>query len=201
MSLCPVCQTEIQDAFGLVQCPNCKTMLVAEFDGSLKLQSEEVNHSDEDAVVASENAEPAVQADEAQDLGGSYVPSESQPSEPWDLGAVDSVPVAETQSPIETPVIEELKEIQRFGESDASKLSEGDLIYNLLFENVVTQELKAEILAELKDKRFMIREDSIDIKDGTIHVKGLNPVKLSVLVTKLKHLPIQISWDQNSLTQ
>lgn len=191
MSLCPVCQTEIQDAFGLVQCPSCKTMLVAEFDGSLKLQSEEL--SNEDSAISVDKNEPAQELTNEQQV---------QESVPWDLGTPDSEPVALSKpSPEpESPILQELKEIQSFGESDDSKLSEGELVYNLCFKNVVTQDLKSEILEELKDKRFMIQQENIDVQGVQIIVKGLNPVKLSVIVTKLKHLPVEISWSQNSLT-
>lgn len=196
MSQCPVCQTQIADAFGIIQCPKCETMLVAEFDGALKV------HTESPEVDVNANIEIAQKEDSHSEGFGVFESSSAGASldTPVIASTFDGEEFESFTSEPEVASHIEVEDIRQFGESDDSRLSEGELLYTLIFAEVDTQDLKDEILGALKDKRLAIEEASqIKIQNDSIYVLKLNPVKVSVLTNKLKSLPVHISWKQDSL--
>lgn len=214
MSQCPACSSEIQDAFGLVECPNCHKVLFADFDGTLKIHDESTSHSENaedipthelseeandvdfntnwnlisEAPAPSLDAlDPAVDADEsvqANDAGFSDIIENVEPEEELladkkDLNAID--------------------EINQFASSQESSLQKGSLIYNLTIKNIDTEDLKEEIMEVLKEDKLGIDTKKLKFSLPTLELKDLNPVKVSVIVSRIKHLPIDLEWTQRSV--
>ncbi len=193
MNQCPVCQTEIQDAFGIVQCPECKTMLVAEFDGTLKVHLETSEEASEVSIAEAQGT-PALQVGSVEESFESPQSSSEQlPSWDAELPKEESI---ETLSEKSHPVI---REINKFGGSDDSKLEEGDLIYKLTFSEIHDLDIQSEILEYLKEKRLALEEKQIQITKDKVVIDSLNPVKLSVIISKTKGLPVEIRWEQQTL--
>ena len=183
MNPCPVCATQIEESFGLIECPKCHSILFVDFDGSLKVQT----------------AEEVQDIEEVLDPGSSEqdVPA---PTEDW---ATPQNPQEDAQplEEIEAPLNEFNQEIQSFADSEKSNLKEGALFYDVTIYNVDTQELRDEIMDVLKDRKFNVDLSKINFKLPQLTIQDLNAVKASVLVTKLKHLPVDIEWTQTSILQ
>lgn len=207
MNQCPVCSSEIQDAFGLVECPSCHKILFADFDGTLKVHEE--GSASEDVPVHELTEETS---DEDFNTNWNLVPESRPPS----LDALDpvveveasqdftdieeeSVPQEEPSEPKEN--LNAIEEINRFASSEESSLKEGNLTYSLTIKNIDTQELKDEILAVLQENKLGIDTKNLKFSLPTLELKDLNPVKASVIVSRIKHLPVDVEWAQKSIIE
>lgn len=219
MSQCPVCTHEIQDSFGLVECPSCHKILFADFDGTLKVHEEgEVAVSTEDGIPTYELKEelthsagfnnewnlvsetPAPPLDTLDPVieaeGFTATENEVAESEMLDSKTPEkpkAVPKAKVKE--ESGIIDS---INNFANSDASNLKQGILIYNLTISNIDTEELKDEILDILSENKLNIDIKRLSFALPTLELKDLNPVKASVIVSKIKHLPVNVEWAQKS---
>lgn len=177
MNQCPVCSSEIQDAFGLVECPSCHKILFADFDGTLKVHDNTVEHS----------AVPVYEVSEE--------PSDADFNTNWNL-IREKPAMVEAVEPQEN--LSTLEEINQFANSSDSSLEQGMLIYDLTIKNIDTEELKDEILAVLKENKLGIDTQKLKFSLPTLELKELNPIKVSVIVSKIKHLPVDLEWVQRS---
>lgn len=202
---CPVCANDIQDSFGLIECSQCKTMLVADIDGNLKKFStdeepalkdnfKEDTKSTEVSEVSSEWSFATESSGEAESVSEDVVAEPANEEMPFEknISTIDS-------SSIKTEDVNSFEDVQEFANSAASTLPHGDLVYDLFLEEIHNQEIRDEVELALIDPKLKIDFLKEDLKNGKIKLKNLNPVKVSVLVTKLKHLPIKIYWTQSSL--
>ena len=202
MNQCPVCSSEIQDAFGLVECSSCHKILFADFDGTLKVHEESPAPFSEDDIPVHEINEEVSD----QDFNTNWnLIKENPPS----LDALD--PVVEMDAgpiAVEEPIVEEstpqeslgtMEEIHQFANSPESSLKQGQLIYNLTIKNIDTEELKDEILEILKESRLGIDIKKLKFSLPTLELKDLNPVKVSVIVSRIKHLSVDLEWEQRSV--
>lgn len=201
MNQCPVCSSEIQDAFGLVECPSCHKILFADFDGTLKVH-DEVSGDVSGEVPVHELTEET--SDEDFNTNWNLVPERRPPP----LDVLD--PVVEVSEDIDSPAEEfaepqeslnAIEEINRFASSPASSLKEGNLMYNLTIKNIDTEELKEEILAVLQENKLGIDVKNLKFSLPTLVLKNLNPVKVSVIVSKIKHLSVDLEWTQKSVIE
>ncbi|MES2769141.1 MAG: hypothetical protein V4596_08350 [Bdellovibrionota bacterium] len=194
MNQCPVCSSEIQDAFGLVECPSCHKILFADFDGTLKI------HDDSSAGFdAAEQDIPVHELNEEV--------SDQDFNTNWNL--VDNMKPEQGQEPEPEPELEEearpiqvlssIEEINRFASSADSSLKQGALIYNLTIKNIDTQELKDEILEVLKESKLGIDIKKLKFALPILELKDLNPIKVSVIVSRIKHLSVDVEWIQKSI--
>ncbi len=92
---------------------------------------------------------------------------------------------------------ENFQDIQDFGNSD---LPTSPLMYTLIIEGIDRGDLRKELAEIFSDERFKLnpRETLELVKDGKLELNGLNAVKASVLVMRLRRLPLQISWRQHA---
>lgn len=92
---------------------------------------------------------------------------------------------------------ENFQDIQDFANSD---LPTSPLMYTLVIEGIDRGDLRKDLLEIFQDERFKLnaRETLEKIKDGKLELSGLNAVKASVLVIRLRRLPLQISWRQHA---
>lgn len=221
MNQCPVCSSEIQDAFGLVECPSCRKILFADFDGTLKVHEDapvqfgmeqdvpvhELNEETNDADfntnwnLIKETPPPSLDVlDPVVEVDADVSTSQSSAI----LEEVSEASFSEIEESIEVSKesgesLNAIEEINQFANSPASSLKEGNLVYNLTIKNIDTEELKQEIMAVLKENKLGIDTKKLKFALPTLELKDLNPVKVSVIVSKIKHLPIDMEWAQKSI--
>ncbi len=192
MSQCPVCSTPIENSFGLVECPGCNKILFADFNGKLAVHNEEEASAD----LSSVEEEPS--ADETWD-------SAQPESEPFVIE--DPVVEPEAESILETapteaePHSEVMAEINDFANSDESNLKDGQWLYTLTIDSIDTEDLREEVIEYLRDPKLAIPHELLNFELPTLVLKDLNAVKASVIVSRVKHLPVGLSWEQRSLVQ
>jgi hypothetical protein len=75
----------------------------------------------------------------------------------------------------------------------------GHLLYEIEIEGIDGSKLRNELYDELKDPRWgwVAMELMGSIKLGRLVLKDVNAVKASLLVNRLKGLPLEIKWKQN----
>jgi hypothetical protein len=194
MSQCPVCASEIQDSFGLIECPSCHKMLFADFDGTLKIHEE--NSAAEEALVS---LEPS---NEDSNFTDDWNKQDEAPSLDILDPAVEPQEIVEEPQTKPAPVIRgipsAIDEINIFANSEESSLKNGALTYNLTVSNIDTEDLKEEILDVLKESKLNIDLKKLKFSLPTLELKDLNPIKVSVIVSKIKHLPVDVEWVQKS---
>lgn len=92
-----------------------------------------------------------------------------------------------------------LKEIQDYANSEASNLEAGALLYDLRVQGVDTKELRKQIIECLSDSRLGLNTEGFVIEQGQFILTGLNPVVVSIIVQRLKPLPVFMDWRQNAV--
>lgn len=188
MNQCPVCSSPIEDSFGLIECPGCHKVLFADFDGALKVHEENTG----------ENAE---EVDSLVDLDPVLEPQADALLEPPIAGdaVIEDIVIEDAVLALETPVEMFIEEINQFASSEDSLLKQGALVYNLTIRNVDTEDLKREILDILKENKLNIDVKKLKFTLPTLELEDLNPVKVSVIVSRIKHLPVEMEWGQRSV--
>lgn len=208
MNQCPVCSTEIQDSFGLIECPGCKKILFADFDGALKVQED--SPLKEEALATHEEVSSEENVSGFNDDWNSNSPETSEAIPSLDVldpvEPVSSVEFGEeaqfeeivSEESLESPKLDMIEEVHQFANSEASSLKEGAFIYTLKIKNIDTEDLKEEILDVLKENKLNIDVQNLKFSLPTLELKDLNPVKVSVIVSRIKHLPVDVEWTQTS---
>lgn len=150
---------------------------------------------------------------------------ESQPAAPSDFAAIEPFG-GEDFSPIEMSVPEVAPEqsetepstsqpepafgpaddplnLNHFANSEVSSAKDGPLLVRVLISGIDTREIRESIREVLEDSRFAWDSGEIfsKISKGHLAVDGLSPVKASILITRIKRLPVQIRWEQYAITQ
>ena len=117
---------------------------------------------------------------------------EESPEAPSFDPGVQELPPEQPIEPIPAPEVE----VFQFKDSDPAQ---GPMSYSVIVAKIDTKELRNQILEAINDPKFGWdpREVMKSVQAGVLHFNDLNPVKASVLVQKLKDLPIEISWTQN----
>lgn len=132
------------------------------------------------------------------------------PEEPMSFQEADEAE-SNISEPVEESVIQEswpeeqssqsenmMQEIQDFANSDESALGQGALLYDIRIQGIDTKELRGEILEQLNDSRLGLDLENLKIDQGTLLLKSLNPVVVSVIAQRLKPLPIVLDWRQHA---
>lgn len=118
----------------------------------------------------------------------------------FDPGPIETEPVEFTSTeqqpsePLTMPF--DFRQVESFGNQTTVAPAVGGLVYNLVIEGINTPEDRKTILECLSDRRFEVDAQALvsGIKGGHLTLKQWNPVKAAVLVSRLKHLPFEISW-------
>jgi len=95
----------------------------------------------------------------------------------------------------------DLKDIAGFGNQSLPATGQGALVYDIIISGVDTVELRQQLADCLSDKRFGLDINAVisNIKKGVLHLDHVNPVKATVLLGRLKHLPFKIIWNSQQL--
>ena len=92
----------------------------------------------------------------------------------------------------------DLSDIARFGNSDVTGSRDGSLRYNLLVEGIDTSDVREAFREALTDRKFVWDTDDIlrTIQNGAVRIENVVASKAFVLVSRLRALPVRISWEQ-----
>jgi hypothetical protein len=162
-------------------CQKCGTLLEGDFGVVQCLQCGEMNFLDEG---------PA---------SGVVPPEPPSPGEPAELSSPEVAPAPPEWA--EPPSAEEaIQEIADFGNSSVSS-SDGVLVYDVRVSGIDSLELRNALVEALKDPKFRWNAEELEasIKNGVLHVSRVSPVKASVLIKKIRHLDLEVSWTQGNI--
>lgn len=167
--VCPQCQSPLSQDFGVVTCSQCGAVLMVDING--------------DVGVDLPPIDPQTPFIELEPISLQF----PEPLEP--------------QPPAQVPPPEEpgaaFREIEDFGNQD---LHSGPLDYTLRIEGLDSGELKTKLKDVLSDSRLNLNTNQVlsALAYGKLELRGLNPVKVTYIVSRLKHLPLKISWRQSA---
>lgn len=140
-------------------------------------------------------------------------PSEDPPDSSGE-GAEPSDPLAVLDSPLEESPGEsyqssegaaidspDLADVARFGNSPNSGGREGSLRYTLWIEGIDTADVRNAFKEAITDKKLLWDTEKIlkSIHKGRVAIENVSSIKAQVVVTRLKHLPIQVKWEQHAI--
>jgi hypothetical protein len=220
MGKCPSCNADIDSAFGILNCPNCQALLVIDLDGNASLAetsadptldpaSQLRSFSESPGVQASQDFSVVHRANETKvSLNHQYAASAKDPAEnaaDFEVEAKsdnfdDLVPSQMIPSPMKPgPVIQDIADFANSTDSDSR---EGSFYVTLRLSGIDSPEIRASVAAALNDRKMNWDSDEIIrlVKLGQLVLPKLNPVKASVLINRLKALPIQLSWEQHAVS-
>lgn len=167
---CPQCGTSIENDYGVISCPQCAAVLFIDMDGQVQL-------SPVAEVIEPLSATP---------------PAEEDPS-------------IYSAQPAPTPVFGEeapkdlVSEIQEYAQQPSMDTA---LSYTVVIECIDHAELRDQVKDILSDPLFgwNVSEIMKQQKMGRIEIPKINAVKASIVVRRLKSLPLKISWRQYAYT-
>lgn len=175
-ALCPQCGHSLEQDFGVVSCSHCQSVLVIDLDGSIQIQ---------DPGQMGQEIHDAVQEEEI--LTEIYQPEET---------VIEQIHEPAFELPIEPQPLEE----QSLDNSvvTLNNTSSSIINYQVTIQGIDTKEVREQLEDAMKDPKFPwnAREITQQIQNGILELGPLNPVAASVLVRKLKDLPLTISWRQ-----
>ncbi|MBX9766563.1 MAG: hypothetical protein K2X47_04770, partial [Bdellovibrionales bacterium] len=101
-----------------------------------------------------------------------------------------------------SPQGEGLDAIKNFGNSDLSQGQDGSLYFDVIISGVDSKKIRDELKDCLTDRRFLWDVDDLikSIRKGELRLQGLSSVKTSVILSRLKELPVGLRWIQTGLT-
>lgn len=198
MVVCPRCGTNIDADFGIQRCPSCSTNVIIELDGSARTEES----------GAAEEMPPAHIATAPEFMAPAFDQEVSDPQEVPPAPLIPDLPPTPDpppvlMKPLAAPKNEgDFSDIAAFGNSGASMAKEGMYIYDVLIWNIDTREVKEQLREALTDMRFAWDVEKIlnSIQQGAVRINAINSVKSSLLVNRIKNLPIGISWEQKLIT-
>lgn len=227
MSSCPECGLALDEDFGVVICDGCGASLLIEIDGSVRVQSENIEY----ATTGTENAiqSPSLLDDdspydfaqdnqtlydsESLDQGDDLFAGESLSgdvdlvsTEKTPEDSLDSYEVSDVESLSSEPQDsrlsdESFEDVMEFANSDEAQSHDGTLRYDLVLSGIDMKDIRFELREVLLDSRFHLDTATVmaSIKDGQLTLRNLGPAKIYLLVRRLQHLPIEIQWRQYAI--
>jgi hypothetical protein len=93
--------------------------------------------------------------------------------------------------------------LQAYSNSEISSGQSGPILFRILISGIDTKEIRESLREALQDSRFAWDERLIlsSISKGELAIENVSPVKASIVVNRIKHLPIKIRWEQNAIAQ
>lgn len=110
-------------------------------------------------------------------------------------------PMAMPAPAVAEPAVNVMQEIVDYGNSEFSSGKDGAYLYDLTIKGVDTADIRAALKELLNDKAFLwdIEDLLKRMQHGELQFSQITPVKASLVVTRLRSLPLQISWVQHAL--
>jgi hypothetical protein len=93
--------------------------------------------------------------------------------------------------------------ISQYANSEISSAKDGPFLFRILLSGIDTKEIREALREAMEDSRF--GWDSVQlmsrISKGNLVIDRVSPVKASILVNRIKRLPLGIRWEQYAITQ
>jgi hypothetical protein len=204
MAACPVCQTEIEitsQHFGtLYTCPSCSAVFFVDWNGQ-----------PEGAPAQEETLEPVT--------GEGFSPfeeptrdfSDSEETPTYESAGIEQTPETTSSEnydfsqplgqvePVSPDPTEPFADVTDFANSDLAKAA---FNYSVMISGIDSSAVYAEVKEALSDSKFGWNAIQVmsQIKDGVLTIKSINAVKASILVQRVKYLPVKVSWRQDVLS-
>jgi hypothetical protein len=191
----------------MILCPKCQTPLFFDFDGLPQ-------------VGDSFSEPPSVEVESVQNLEDHFINEEVIGEEyQYEENIHEQKQMTKTMSEPMSEPIEVQSEFDlnsplgNFEDSSQSNVNSfnislqdekmqpaGQLLYEIQIEGIDGSKLRNELYEELKDARWgwVAIELMGAIKMGCLVIKDVSAVKASLLINRLKALPLEIKWKQNS---
>ncbi|MGE3973669.1 MAG: hypothetical protein AB7F59_03995 [Bdellovibrionales bacterium] len=228
MANCLKCSAQLDGDFGMETCPSCGEInfldadapadAPADVSSAPKPKKNEFsvlvsgNPSHEEARSSGEDRERAGGMNEwladepgIEPLTPAIEPLESPVSAPFEeetkTGSHAQVRPATTATAMDAPAEPNIEEIADFGNDISSNAADGFLYYDLKVAGIDSKEVRQSVLNALLDKKLGWSQATLEkkIENGTLSFSGLNPMKASQIVKKLRFLDVQITWTQKPL--
>lgn len=212
MAQCPRCQTELLQDTGLVLCPNCGHPSVLGVDGNIvtasapaadhQTPSQPQEHS---AALSNNNNLPDDEEPAIASLGLAHSEDQAFPSAFGMFENQNLTPEIESQSDTValSPENPNSINISEYANSEFSQGKNGAFVYNVSISDIDSKEIREFLREAINDTRFNWDTQTIisQIKKGELLLKNLSPVKASILINRIKRLPVKIRWEQYAITQ
>ncbi|MES2964584.1 MAG: hypothetical protein V4760_11890 [Bdellovibrionota bacterium] len=220
MAQCPSCGTTLKEEYGMSQCSKCGVFSFIDMDGVAVIASADGDEAT--PVVATggfEMPEAEPENDEqptplASDFGGEvleiaseqdFAPAENPGEQEFQAFSFDPVPAA---NPVENAIpdlgpADDPLGLADFANSELSSAKDGPLLFRVFVSGIDSKEMRETIREVLEDPRFGWDADQMfaKLEKGVLTIERLSPVKASILVTRIKRLPVKIRWEQYAITQ
>ena len=213
MSTCPNCGAVLNADFGMVTCASCNSVLFVDMDGLAHFS--EPPAASPGSLEAARSPLPTLEEEYASpdfDPPPADAPIASPLPPDLDFVPVSMEPEPENYveqslaAPIDaefTPSPEDPLGLNGYANSELSQAKDGPLLFKLSVSGIDSKEMRESIREALGDPRFGwdAAEVMSRIKLGRLTIDALSPVKATVLVNRLKRMPVRIEWEQHAITQ
>ena len=111
----------------------------------------------------------------------------------------------EPAAPVEPD--DEAVDISDFANSEASLAKDGLLLFRVFIGGpklgIDSKEMREQVREAIEDARFGwdVNQVMSRINKGVLRLDDLSPVKATIIVSRLKRLPLEITWEQYLVTQ
>jgi hypothetical protein len=130
-------------------------------------------------------------------------PGRRSEQESEDASSMNLAPDAEQRVPQAFGPANDPLNLNDFANSEVSSAKDGPLLFRVLISGIDTKEIRESIREVLEDPRFAWDSNEIfsKVSKGHLAINDLSPVKASILVTRIKRLPVRVRWEQYAITQ
>ncbi|HRK06148.1 MAG TPA: hypothetical protein PLZ57_00135 [Pseudobdellovibrionaceae bacterium] len=188
-------QPEVASQFETSAAPEVQPL---EFDASPQLEASATPHDGAPLEAAPSDDAPAAAAGEEP-----LNPTES----PAEINEDFADFFGETEKPQKSPAKVNPADplgVSGYAANELSQAKGGGLLFKLRISGIDSKELREEIRQALKDSRFGWSLSEVmgpdRLRGGVLVIPNLNAVKTSIIVNRIKHLPVEIRWEQYAIT-
>lgn len=181
MTNCPKCGAPVDSGagFGMLTCPQCSEIFLIGEQPSSQANVENFTES---------VSEPS--ASESQEVFFEpLTPQESQSQ-----GEVELIMPSQPTTP-------DFQDVAEFGNQQLPSTATGALVYDISIAGIDTSEIRESLMDSLRDKKLGLNLNEVfqSINKGELLLEQINPVKASVILARIKYLPLQIKWAAKQL--
>jgi predicted nucleic acid-binding Zn-ribbon protein len=220
-SQCPQCGAALKDDYGMTQCPGCGVFAFVDMDGNAVINKAGDSDTESDSDSDKENldldaavpapgisfenpvAEPAYEPIDFQmGIVDDQAPEAAPDLAPPPTYSEEAMQIAPDLSPDLGPADDPLG-LSDFANSEISSGKDGPYLFRILILGIDTKELRESIREALEDSRFGWDPDAIlgRIDKGKLTIENLAPIKATIVIQRLRHLPVKIRWEQYAISQ
>lgn len=149
-------------------------------------------------VVSEESAEDEEESEQDDEYAAEEEEESYEGSEVEDVESEEAGEVEETSG---NPY--DLGEIADYGNSEVSLAKDGRYVYDVILSDIDSPETRELIEENLTDKRLGLNTKGLMkmIEGGRLTIQRVNAIKASIIVSRLKSLPLSIEWRQNAIDE